>query len=116
MMRHDGMHRPQQGYESTAHAMAGIPPDGGAGYDQQESEERTAYRNPLRSSGPSGGVQPPASSSSPLGYDPGKYANLRVSPDVQELFGYIQRYSPKDTEIPAPLKPFVPDYVPARKA
>ena len=116
MMRHDGMHRPQQGYESTAHAMAGIPPsDGGAGYDQQgESEERTAYRNPLRSSGPSNGVQPHASSSSlPLSYDPGKYANLRVSPDVQELFGYIQRYSPKDAEIPAPLKPFVPDYVPA---
>ena len=48
-----------------------------------------------------------------VGYDPGKYANLRVSPDVQELFGYIQRYSPKDVEIPAPLKPFVPDYVPA---
>ena len=116
MMRHDGMHRPQQGYESTAHAMAGIPPsDGGAGYDQQgESEERTAYRNPLRSSGPSNGVQPHASSSSSaLSYDPGKYANLSVSPDVQELFGYIQRYSPKDAEIPAPLKPFVPDYVPA---
>ena len=68
----------------------------------------------MRSSGPSNGVQPHASSSSlPLGYDPGKYANLRVSPDVQELFGYIQRYSPKDAEIPAPLKPFVPDYVPA---
>ena len=45
-------------------------------------------------------------------HDPARSRNLRVSPDVKELFGYISRYAPIDVEPPTPLKPFVPDYVP----
>lgn len=128
MTRHDGMHRQQhRGYESTAHAVAGIGPDG---YDDDRSmggrgtsargddDAKAAYRNPLRKAGRDGVNAPPhnvssSSSSSSTLYDPARFANLRVSPDVKELFGYISRYAPIDVEPPTPLKPFVPDYVPA---
>lgn len=126
MTRHDGMHRQQHGgYESTAHAMAGIGP---GGYDDDQStggrghtsaavddDAKAAYRNPLRKAGRDGVSAPPhnVSSSSSTMYDPARYANLRVSPDVKELFGYVSRYAPIDVEPPTPLKPFVPDYVPA---
>ena len=131
MTRHDGMHRHRQqhrGYESTAHAMAGITSAADDGYDDDRSTGRgtsardddatTAYRNPLRSKAgdlPRGAGATPhlSSSSSSTPYDPARYANLRVSPDVKELFGYVSRYVPVDVAPPTPLKPFVPDYVPA---
>lgn len=126
MTRHDGMHRQQhRGYESTAHAMAGITADG---YDDDRStgprgtssipdDATTAYRNPLRKAGAehvvSATPHPASSVSSTMAYDPARYANLGVSPDVKELFGYVSRYVPVDVAPPTPLKPFVPDYVPA---
>ena len=46
-------------------------------------------------------------------YDPSTYAHLDVSGDIRELFQYIGRYNPPPSDAPTPLKPFVPDYVPA---
>lgn len=120
MTRHDGMHRQQhRGYESTAHAMAGIASRAAAADDGHDDDRSTGrgtsarddYRNPLRKA--QGATPHPASSSSSTAYDPARYANLRVSPDVKELFGYVSRYVPVDVAPPTPLKPFVPDYVPA---
>jgi len=36
-----------------------------------------------------------------------------VPPEIRELFEYVDRYQPRDADLPAPLKPFVPDYIPA---
>jgi hypothetical protein len=38
---------------------------------------------------------------------------LRPCPPNQDLFKYIGRYRPAAAAPPAPLKPFVPDYIPA---
>ena len=46
-------------------------------------------------------------------YDPSAYAHLNVSGEIRELFQYIGRYNPPPSDVPTPLKPFVPDYIPA---
>ncbi|KPA83209.1 hypothetical protein ABB37_02893 [Leptomonas pyrrhocoris] len=50
-----------------------------------------------------------------LGYDPAKYArvNAKASRAMQDLFSTITRYEPFEAELPAKLRPFVPDYIPA---
>lgn len=50
-----------------------------------------------------------------LGYNPAKYARVNASASraMQDLFGFITRYEPFAAELPAKLRPFVPDYIPA---
>jgi intraflagellar transport protein 46 len=54
-----------------------------------------------------------AAKAPPGQYDPNEYANLKVSSEVKELFGYITRYKPHTVDLETQLKPFVPDFVPA---
>lgn len=49
----------------------------------------------------------------PEGYDPAKYGQLKVSGDVKALFDFIGRYQPEHPVLPAHLKLFIPDYLPA---
>lgn len=48
----------------------------------------------------------------PGAYNARDYADLKVSNEVRELFEYIGRYRPQRIELPAPLRPFVPEYIP----
>ncbi|KPI86152.1 hypothetical protein ABL78_4774 [Leptomonas seymouri] len=50
-----------------------------------------------------------------LGYNPAKYArvNANATRAMQDLFRMITRYEPFAAELPAKLRPFVPDYIPA---
>ncbi|KAK7201058.1 Intraflagellar transport complex B protein 46 C terminal [Novymonas esmeraldas] len=50
-----------------------------------------------------------------LGYNPAKYSrvNATASREIQELFKQITKYEPFAAELPAKLRPFVPDYIPA---
>lgn len=49
-----------------------------------------------------------------LGYNPAKYAriNATASREMQDLFKKIMEYEPFAAELPAKLRPFVPDYIP----
>ena len=47
------------------------------------------------------------------GYDPSEYNHLQVSKEINELFGYITRYTSQNIELECRLMPFVPEYVPA---
>ncbi|CAL8105093.1 unnamed protein product [Calicophoron daubneyi] len=46
-------------------------------------------------------------------YNPADYEHLAVSPEIKELFEYIQRYTPQSIELETHLKPFIPDYIAA---
>ncbi|KAF5398685.1 Intraflagellar transport protein 46 [Paragonimus heterotremus] len=46
-------------------------------------------------------------------YNPADYEHLSVSPDIKEMFEYIQRYTPQVIELETRLKPFIPDYIAA---
>lgn len=46
-------------------------------------------------------------------YNPEDYAHLDVSSEIKGLFDYIDRYKPHSIELDTPLKPFLPDYLPA---
>ncbi|KAG5498676.1 hypothetical protein JKF63_02963 [Porcisia hertigi] len=50
-----------------------------------------------------------------LGYNPSKYTriNATASREIQDLFKQITKYTPFSAELPAKLRPFVPDYIPA---
>ncbi len=47
------------------------------------------------------------------GYNPDEYEDLPVSPEVQDLFQYIMQYKPEVLQLETPLKPFIPEFVPA---
>ncbi|KAA6417609.1 MAG: intraflagellar transport 46 protein, partial [Trebouxia sp. A1-2] len=47
------------------------------------------------------------------GYNPDEYEDLPVGPEVQDLFQYILQYKPEVLQLDAPLKPFIPEFVPA---
>ena len=49
----------------------------------------------------------------PEGYNPADFGDLAVSEDVAQLFTYIERYKPHVIALDTPLKPFIPDYIPA---
>ncbi|KAG5453996.1 Intraflagellar transport protein 46 [Clonorchis sinensis] len=46
-------------------------------------------------------------------YNPADYEHLTVSPEIKEMFEYIQRYTPQIIELETHLKPFIPDYIAA---
>ncbi|KAK7069764.1 Intraflagellar transport protein 46 [Halocaridina rubra] len=46
-------------------------------------------------------------------YDPADYEHLNVSPEIEELFSYITRYTPQAIELEHRLRPYIPDYIPA---
>ena len=46
-------------------------------------------------------------------YNPNDFLDLNVSPEIQQLFAYIQRYQPHDIELDTPLKCFIPSYLPS---
>lgn len=47
------------------------------------------------------------------GYDPAVYRDLPVSPDIKDIFKYIERYQPQNIELDFKLRPFIPDYIPS---
>lgn len=47
------------------------------------------------------------------GYNPDEYEDLPVGPEVQDLFQYIMQYKPEVLQLDTPLKPFIPEFVPA---
>ncbi|KAL0025406.1 hypothetical protein WJX79_005403 [Trebouxia sp. C0005] len=49
----------------------------------------------------------------PGGYNPDEYEDLPVGPEVQDLFQYILQYKPEVLQLDTPLKPFIPEFVPA---
>lgn len=48
-------------------------------------------------------------------YDPSEFNNLKVSPEIQELFPYITKYKPSDVSftLKTKLKCFIPSYIPS---
>ncbi|XP_030033999.2 intraflagellar transport protein 46 homolog [Manduca sexta] len=56
-----------------------------------------------------GGVVIPAEGA----YDPKHYLDLKVPPDMENIFQYIMKYTPQKIDIELKLQPFVPEYVPA---
>lgn len=40
------------------------------------------------------------------------YQDLPVSQEIRDLFAYITRYAPAAEDLPTPLAPFIPDFVP----
>ncbi|VDM32179.1 unnamed protein product [Hydatigera taeniaeformis] len=46
-------------------------------------------------------------------YNPADFDHLIVSPEVKEMFQYIQRYIPQKIEIETRLRPFIPEYIAA---
>ncbi|KAF4686163.1 Intraflagellar transport protein 46, variant 3 [Perkinsus olseni] len=56
-----------------------------------------------------GSVDPPTT----RGYRAEDFANLNVSNEIKDLFGYIGRYNPHTVELETRLKPFIPDLIPA---
>lgn len=41
------------------------------------------------------------------------YRDLPVSPDIKDIFKYIERYQPQNIELDFKLRPFIPDYIPS---
>ncbi|RVE53866.1 hypothetical protein evm_001528 [Chilo suppressalis] len=56
-----------------------------------------------------GGVVIPAEGA----YDPKQFQDLKVPPDMENIFQYIMKYTPQKIDIEFKLQPFVPEYVPA---
>lgn len=50
---------------------------------------------------------------SSLYYDPTKFDNYEMSPEVRNIFNFITYYSPQTVELGTRLRPFIPDYIPA---
>ncbi|EEQ98009.1 hypothetical protein Pmar_PMAR016086, partial [Perkinsus marinus ATCC 50983] len=46
-------------------------------------------------------------------YQAEDFAHLSVSEEIKDLFGYISRYHPHTVELETPLKPFIPELIPA---
>ncbi|ROT71761.1 hypothetical protein C7M84_009902 [Penaeus vannamei] len=49
----------------------------------------------------------------PVAYDPADFEHLNVSPEIEDLFSYITRYTPQAIELEHRLRPYIPDYIPA---
>ena len=47
------------------------------------------------------------------GYDPAAFRDLPVSPEIKDIFKFIERYQPQNIELDFKLKPFIPDYIPS---
>jgi intraflagellar transport protein 46 len=46
-------------------------------------------------------------------YNPEDFKNMKVTPEVEELFQYITRYKPHTIELDTSLKPFIPELIPS---
>ncbi|KAJ0173476.1 hypothetical protein K1T71_010625 [Dendrolimus kikuchii] len=46
-------------------------------------------------------------------YDPKHYQDLKIPPEMENIFQYIMKYTPQKIDIDLKLQPFVPEYVPA---
>lgn len=46
-------------------------------------------------------------------YNPADFEHLIVSPEVKEMFQYIQRYIPQKIDLETRLRPFIPEYIAA---
>ncbi|KAF4686838.1 Intraflagellar transport protein 46 [Perkinsus olseni] len=83
---------------SSSSSAGDSPP--GAGVKPQPSMTHKLVR---------GSVDPPTT----RGYRAEDFANLNVSDEIKDLFGYIGRYNPHTVELETRLKPFIPDLIPA---
>jgi intraflagellar transport protein 46 len=45
-------------------------------------------------------------------FNPSTYAALKVSEEVREILELIGRFVPRPVELPTPLRPFIPDFIP----
>lgn len=46
-------------------------------------------------------------------YNARDFQQLNVSVEVRDLFQYIERYKPHEVQLEAPLRCFIPEYIPA---
>ena len=46
-------------------------------------------------------------------YNAKEYHGLNVSVEVRDLFQYIERFKPHEVQLDAPLKCFIPEFIPA---
>lgn len=55
-----------------------------------------------------------AGAAKPVGaeYNPDEFKEMKVAPDIEELFQYIGRYKPHTIDLDTVLKPFIPDMIP----
>jgi intraflagellar transport protein 46 len=46
-------------------------------------------------------------------YNAKDFQQLNVAAEVKDLFQYIERYKPHEVQLDAPLRCFIPEYIPA---
>ncbi|XP_050664218.1 intraflagellar transport protein 46 homolog [Leptidea sinapis] len=46
-------------------------------------------------------------------YDPKQFMDLKVPPEMENIFQYIMKYTPQKIDIEFKLQPFIPEYVPS---
>eukprot|EP00775_Hariotina_reticulata_P005004 gene5005-5245_t len=81
---------------------------------QSHREEAQSYQASPSGPPPAAGAAAHRSFADVSGaYNPRDYEKLNVTEDVQDLFKYITRYKPQQIELATPLKPFIPDFIPA---
>ncbi|KAI8467716.1 MAG: hypothetical protein J3K34DRAFT_460251 [Monoraphidium minutum] len=83
---------------------------GAAAQQRRGQEEQEPRQQP--GTGAGGGAAA-AAAALPGEYNAAEFMHLDVTDDVRDLFKYIGRYRPAASEPAAPLKPFVPEYIPA---
>jgi len=88
-----------------------------AGQKPQANDSESSSSSDEESSSGSESEQGKSNSKAAAGatgaYNPDEAKNLKVSPEVEELFQYIGRYKPHTIELDTILKPFIPELIPS---
>ncbi|KAA3675000.1 intraflagellar transport protein 46, partial [Paragonimus westermani] len=95
---------PTRRLKGVAHVGAGAPPVSASSEEDEDEEEDEEDEEDDEDSTPE--IIEGA-------YNPADYEHLSVSPEIKEMFEYIQRYTPQVIELETRLKPFIPDYIAA---
>ncbi|KAF4676462.1 hypothetical protein FOL47_006100 [Perkinsus chesapeaki] len=96
--------RPTSSSSSSSSSSGSASSASGSSPDNGNREKPSGSHRLIR-----GNAAPPAA----RGYRAEDFANLDVSDEIKDLFGYIGRYNPHTVELETRLKPFIPDLVPA---
>lgn len=97
---------PKQAPQQQAPAKAESSDESSSSSDESDTEAGATGASPKAMSGAAAGKSEGA-------YKSSDYDHLGVSPEIKELFQYIDRYKPDNIELETSLKPFVPDFVPS---
>mmetsp|Transcript_86453 Transcript_86453/g.249715 ORF Transcript_86453/g.249715 Transcript_86453/m.249715 type:complete len:375 (+) Transcript_86453:75-1199(+) len=100
--------------------MGGPPPQkspggksGGDGSGSESGSESSDDESETSESSDGGGDAENRAAMPQGAYNPDDYKNLKVSAEIEEVFGYITRYKPHTIELDTILKPFIPEFVPS---